>query len=57
MLHNFPGTNEFSACVQQTELNYFVGSETGRKIIAEKYVGLPYEPIGRSPRSARLAPS
>jgi p-hydroxybenzoate 3-monooxygenase len=31
--------------MQQTELDYFVGSEAGRRTIAENYVGLPYEPI------------
>jgi len=45
MLHNFSGTDAFSQRMQQTELEYFVGSEAGRKTIAENYVGLPYEPI------------
>ncbi|CAI9005739.1 hypothetical protein EMIT0P294_90006 [Pseudomonas sp. IT-P294] len=45
MLHKFPGTDAFSQRMQQTELEYFVGSEAGRKIIAENYVGLRYEPI------------
>lgn len=45
MLHKFPGTDAFSQRMQQTELEYFVGSEAGRKTIAENYVGLPYEPI------------
>lgn len=43
MLHKFPGTDAFSDRMQQTELDYFVGSEAGRKTIAENYVGLPYE--------------
>jgi p-hydroxybenzoate 3-monooxygenase len=45
MLHRFPDTDAFSQRMQQTELDYFVGSEAGRKTIAENYVGLPYEAI------------
>lgn len=45
MLHKFPDTDAFSLRMQQTELDYFVGSEAGRRTIAENYVGLPYEPI------------
>ncbi|MFI8481035.1 4-hydroxybenzoate 3-monooxygenase [Pseudomonas sp. NPDC078700] len=45
MLHKFPDTDAFSQRMQQTELDYFVGSEAGRTTIAENYVGLEYEPI------------
>lgn len=45
MLHRFPDTDAFSRRIQQTELDYFVSSEAGRKTIAENYVGLPCEPI------------
>jgi len=45
MLHRFPDSDPFSVRMQQTELDYFVGSEAGRSTIAENYVGLPYEPI------------
>ncbi|MDU8500648.1 4-hydroxybenzoate 3-monooxygenase [Pseudomonas syringae] len=45
VLHNFPDTDAFSQRIQQTELDYYVGSEAGRKTIAENYVGLPYEAI------------
>lgn len=45
MLHKFPDTDPFSQRMQQTELDYFVGSEAGRTTIAENYVGLPYEAI------------
>jgi p-hydroxybenzoate 3-monooxygenase len=45
LLHRFPDTDAFSLRMQQTELDYFVGSEAGRRTIAENYVGLPYEPI------------
>lgn len=45
MLHRFPDSDAFSQRIQHTELDYFVGSEAGRKTLAENYVGLPYEPI------------
>ena len=45
MLHRFPDHDAFSQRIAQTELDYFVGSEAGRKTIAENYVGLPYEEI------------
>ena len=45
VLHQFPGTDAFSQRMQQTELEYFVSSEAGRKTIAENYVGLPYEAV------------
>jgi p-hydroxybenzoate 3-monooxygenase len=45
MLHNFPGTDDFSQRIQQTELDFFVSSEVGKKSMAENYVGLPYEKI------------
>ncbi|NWL77458.1 4-hydroxybenzoate 3-monooxygenase [Pseudomonas taiwanensis] len=46
LLHRFPETDAFGHRMQQTELDYYVGSEAGRKTIAENYVGLPYEAIG-----------
>jgi p-hydroxybenzoate 3-monooxygenase len=45
MLHRFDDSDAFSQRIQQTELDYFVGSEAGRKTIAENYVGLAYETI------------
>ncbi len=33
----------FSHRIQLAELEYYTGSEAGRKAIAENYVGLPYE--------------
>jgi p-hydroxybenzoate 3-monooxygenase len=45
ILHNFPDTDAFGQRITQTELAYFVDSESGRKTIAENYVGLPYEAI------------
>jgi len=45
MLHTFAEADGFSQRIAQSELQYFVGSEAGRKTIAENYVGLPYEAI------------
>ncbi|MBI6710178.1 4-hydroxybenzoate 3-monooxygenase [Pseudomonas syringae] len=45
VLHNFPDTDAFSQRIQQTELDYYVGSEAGRRTIAENYVGLLYEAV------------
>ncbi|MDH4583372.1 4-hydroxybenzoate 3-monooxygenase [Pseudomonas sp. BN415] len=45
LLHRFPDTDAFGRRMQQTELDYYVGSEAGRRTIAENYVGLPYEAI------------
>ena len=45
MLHQFPDADAFSQRITESELDYFVSSEAGRKTIAENYVGLPYEPI------------
>ncbi|KPB84882.1 4-hydroxybenzoate 3-monooxygenase [Pseudomonas syringae pv. tomato] len=51
VLHNFPDTDAFSQRIQQTELDYYVGSEAGRRTIAENYVGLPYEAIEQQMRT------
>lgn len=46
MLHDFGGNKEvFDKKMEISELNYFIKSEAGRKIIAEQYVGLPYEEL------------
>jgi p-hydroxybenzoate 3-monooxygenase len=45
MLHRFPGADAFSERISATELDYFTGSEAGRRTIAENYVGLPYEAV------------
>ncbi|KAF1033672.1 MAG: p-hydroxybenzoate hydroxylase [Pseudomonas sp.] len=45
MLHRFPDADGFGQRIAQSELEYFVGSEAGRKTIAENYVGLAYEAI------------
>ena len=44
LLHSFGTTkNEFDQKMETSEINYFLNSEAGRKVIAEQYVGLPYE--------------
>lgn len=45
MLHQFPQADDFSQRIAESELDYFIHSQAGRKTIAENYVGLPYEPI------------
>ena len=53
MLHNFDETNSndldgktFSRFME-SEITYFLDSESGRKVIAEQYVGLPYEELSK----------
>jgi len=52
MLHNF--NEEVSSngvegqmfeCFMKSEVDYFLNSEMGRRVIAEQYVGLPYEEV------------
>jgi p-hydroxybenzoate 3-monooxygenase len=45
MLHRFDDQDAFDQRIVESELEYFIGSEAGRKTIAENYVGLPYETI------------
>lgn len=45
MLHQFPQADGFSQRIAESELDYFLHSDAGRKTIAENYVGLAYEPI------------
>ncbi|MGB0663391.1 MAG: 4-hydroxybenzoate 3-monooxygenase [Pontibacterium sp.] len=50
MLHNYDEKSSNMDAVtferfMESELNYYLNSETGRKIIADQYVGLPYEEL------------
>jgi p-hydroxybenzoate 3-monooxygenase len=53
MLHKFDGVEESNSELgnvtfsrfMASELSYYTGSESGKKIIAEQYVGLPYEDL------------
>jgi len=44
MLHKL-SDNTFELGVQKSELDYFTGTETGLRVIAENYVGLPYDEV------------
>jgi p-hydroxybenzoate 3-monooxygenase len=43
LLHRFEQHSAFERRVQQAELEYLLGSAAGRAVVAENYVGLPYE--------------
>ncbi len=43
MLHRFDGTDPFEHRVQLAEIDYVAGSEAARRMLAENYVGLPYD--------------
>lgn len=45
MLHKFEETSDFAAKIYTSELNYYLESDAGRKVIAEQYVGLPFDKI------------
>ncbi|WP_106475636.1 4-hydroxybenzoate 3-monooxygenase [Phytohalomonas tamaricis] len=45
ILHKFSADEDFGRRIQQAELDYYTGSEAGRRTIAENYVGLPYETL------------
>ncbi|MFL2840844.1 MAG: 4-hydroxybenzoate 3-monooxygenase [Pseudohongiellaceae bacterium] len=44
MLHNL-SDNTFEQKIQESELDYFTSTETGLRVIAENYVGLPYDEV------------
>jgi p-hydroxybenzoate 3-monooxygenase len=43
LLHSFPDEGPMAARFQQAELDYLLHSESGRRTIAENYVGLPLD--------------
>ena len=51
MLHNFGdmASHDMDGLTfgrfMESELNYYLASEAGQKVIAEQYVGLPYEDL------------
>ncbi|GAB2785775.1 4-hydroxybenzoate 3-monooxygenase [Halomonas shantousis] len=45
ILHKFSAEEDFERRIQQAELDYYTGSDAGRRTIAENYVGLPYESL------------
>jgi len=42
-LHRFPETDAFGVRMQQAEFDYLVSSEAAQTVLAENYVGLPFE--------------
>ena len=42
-VHRFPGTDAFTRRLQLAELQYMAGTETGRRMFAENFTGLPVE--------------
>ncbi len=42
-MHQFPEQGEIHAKFQQAELEYLLHSESGKRTIAENYVGLPLD--------------
>ena len=42
MLHRFENVEPFTQRLQQSELRYVVSSESGSRVLAENYVGLPF---------------
>ena len=42
LMHNFDAEPGFQARLQQAELDYVLGSEAARRVLAENYVGLPF---------------
>lgn len=46
LLHNFGDDKDFyEQRMESSELEFFLNSEAGRKVIAEQYVGLPFEDL------------
>ncbi|MBT5187948.1 MAG: 4-hydroxybenzoate 3-monooxygenase [Kordiimonadaceae bacterium] len=45
LLHKFEGKSAFEEKMHKSELDYYLRTETGQKIIADQYVGLPYDEI------------
>ncbi len=45
MLHTFEETSDFEDKMYTSEIDYYLSSEAGKRVIAEQYVGLPFEEI------------
>ena len=43
LLHRFPGRDPFEDRVQRAELDYLLGSKAAMTVLAENYVGLPFD--------------
>jgi p-hydroxybenzoate 3-monooxygenase len=42
-VHRFPDTDAFTRRLQLAELQYMAGTETGRRMFAENFTGLPVD--------------
>ncbi len=42
LMHNFDQEPAFQAKLQEAELDYLLGSEAARRVLAENYIGLPF---------------
>jgi p-hydroxybenzoate 3-monooxygenase len=45
LLHKFPEHSPYRRELQLAELDYIHSSRAAQIVIAEQYVGMPYEPI------------
>ncbi len=45
MMHKFEDTSEFNEKMYASEIEYYLSSDVGKRVIAEQYVGLPYDDI------------
>ncbi len=45
MLHRFPDHDSFARRIQRAELRYYTQHEAGRRVLAENYVGLPFDTL------------
>ncbi|PHR61890.1 MAG: 4-hydroxybenzoate 3-monooxygenase [Robiginitomaculum sp.] len=45
LLHKFADTSQFEQKIYESELNFILKTESGKKALAEQYVGLPYDTI------------
>ncbi|MBL4801098.1 MAG: 4-hydroxybenzoate 3-monooxygenase [Emcibacter sp.] len=45
MLHNFDDTSDFDKKMYTSEIAYYLDSDAGMRVIAEQYVGLPFDKI------------
>jgi len=53
LTHRFPETGAIGRKLQRAELDYLVGSRAASTAMAENYVGLPFEELGRPAASAQ----
>jgi p-hydroxybenzoate 3-monooxygenase len=57
LTHRFPETGSIGRKLQRAELDYLVGSRAASTAMAENYVGLPFEELGRPATPSQLRTS